>query len=129
MTDPLPTTPTRELEHESPQEELEREQREEGDDPETAARRALMEGLLEPRAMRYDELARQLDFDERADEWKARLWRLHNEGLVKVRWVGMTDPEPVEVRLTERGREWLARRSAGRSRMPPAPAGQPASQA
>ncbi|MFN2431655.1 MAG: hypothetical protein ABR599_02335 [Gemmatimonadota bacterium] len=108
MVDPRPTTPTPELEQESPQEELDREQREESDDPELSARTALLRGLSEPGWLRYDELGERLDIGESDEEWRRRLWRLHNEELVKVRWVGMTDPDPVEVRITDRGREWLA---------------------
>ena len=131
MSDPLPTSPTRELEHESLQQELHREQRAEEGDPELAVRTTLLSGLADPGWLRYDELAERMEFGDRAGEWKTRLWRLHNEGLVKVRWVGMTDPDPVEVKITARGREWLAELPApGPARMPPPPPeGEPASPA
>lgn len=117
MSDPLPTTPTRELDEESPQEALAREQPPQTVDPESQARATLLRGLARTGSLRFDELAKQLGVGEREDDWKARLWRLHNEDLVKVRWVGMTDPAPVEMRITDRGREWLATRdesAAGR---------------
>jgi hypothetical protein len=108
MSDPRPTTPTTELEQESPQERLEREKRPGAEELEETGVREILEGLGGAGALRNEELARQIGYAGDAEEWKRRLWRLHNEGHVKVRWVGLVDPDPVEVRLTDRGREWLA---------------------
>jgi hypothetical protein len=109
MVDPTPTAPTPELEQESLQGELDREQRPEPGDPDAAARTEVCRALPETGALRAGDLAKAVAFEGDAAEWKRRLWRLHNEGYVKVRWVGLADPDPVEARLTERGREWLER--------------------
>jgi hypothetical protein len=63
-------------------------------------------------SMPAEALAKAVAFPGDEDEWKRLLWRLHNEGYVKVRWVGLADPDPVEVRITERGRAWIAGSSA-----------------
>ncbi len=105
--DPRPTAPTPELEHESPQERLERERHPRRDDPEAAARLQICRALSETGTLRNEELTKAIGFEGDPAEWKRRLWRLHNEGFLKIRWVGMADPDPVEVRLTERGREIL----------------------
>lgn len=112
--DPRPTAPTPELEQESPQERLAREQRPERDDPEAHARDEVVRVLSRSGALRNDELAKAVAFAGDPEEWKRRLWSLHNEGYIKVRWVGLADPDPVEVRLTERGRELLGRSSESR---------------
>ncbi|MBA2564960.1 MAG: hypothetical protein H0V09_06005 [Gemmatimonadetes bacterium] len=109
--DPRPTTPTPDLEQESPQERLDREQRPDKDDSDAAYPARLLEALAEGDVLRSEELTKRLEFSGGPAEWKSRLWRLHNEGYLKVRWVGMSDPDPVEVRLAERGRAWLAARS------------------
>jgi hypothetical protein len=116
VSDPTPTAPSRELEEESPQERLDREQRPGHGDAESAARADLCRALQEAGALRNEELVKAAGYAGDPEEWKRRLWRLHNEGYVKVRWVGLANPDPVEVRLTDRGRELLARESG------PAPA-------
>jgi hypothetical protein len=109
--EPRPTAPTTELEQESNQERLDREQRpaqpQAGED--LAAR--ICRALAQPGAVRNEELEKAAAYAGDRAEWKRRLWRLHNEGLIKVRWVGLADPDPVEARLTAAGRDWLSRHS------------------
>ncbi len=111
--DPRPTPRAPELDHESPQEELDREQRPGNDDPEAELRGRVCGALAEAGSLRNDELVKALGYEGDPEEWKRRLWRLHNEGFVKVRWVGHANPDPVEVRLTPRGRSALEGSAAG----------------
>ena len=107
MTEPTSTAPTPELEQETPHEQLKR--REEAQGTPAAARGAdICRALLAAGTLRNEELAKAVGFGGSSEEWKQLLWRLHNEGYVKVRWVGLADPDPVEARLTERGRAWVA---------------------
>lgn len=106
--DPRPTTPTGELEQESPQERLDRERGPEADNPEVRASTRICEALRQAGALRHEALVKAVAYEGDPEEWKRRLWRLHNEGYVKVRWVGLADPDPVEVRLGQRGWELLS---------------------
>ena len=99
--DPTATAPTREPDQPSPQEQLRREV-EAGDARQPGL--DLFRALAEPGSLREDELRKAIGFQGNREEWKRLLWRLHNEGYVKVRWVGLADPDPVEVRITARGR-------------------------
>jgi hypothetical protein len=105
--EPRTTSPTPELEQESPQEQLQREQLPDRDDLEGRGRAEICAALRESGALRNDALVKAIGFEGDPEEWKRRLWRLHNEGYVKVRWVGLADPDPVEVRLGDRGWELL----------------------
>jgi hypothetical protein len=91
---------TTEPDQPSPQEELKGRQHEEGD---TRSDRRLLRALAGAGSLRDEELRKAIDFEGDRAEWKRRLWRLHNEGYVKVRWVGLADPDPVEARITGRG--------------------------
>ena len=118
--DPRPTAPTPELERESPQEELARERSPEPPAAVDAVLEEVCRALADAGALRNDELLEAIGFEGPPEEWKARLWRLHNEGYVKVRWVGLADPDPVEVRITRRGRAWLeASRATASGPAPP----------
>ena len=104
--DPTDTTPMTEPDRPSPPEELAQRQ-----DDEQGARsedRALLRFLAEHRSPRDEELRKAIDFQGDREAWKQLLWRLHNEGYVKVRWVGLADPDPVEARITERGLAGIA---------------------
>ena len=107
MPDPRPTTPTTEPDLPSQQETLAHEESLASPDPEADVRRQVLQTLGSDPVVRADELLKRLGHDTPPEDWKARLWRLHNEGLVKVRWVGLADPEPVELRITARGRSML----------------------
>ncbi len=61
-------------------------------------------------SMKDGQLTEAVGFTGDREEWKRLLWRLHNEGYIKVRWVGHADPDPAEARITPRGRAWIARR-------------------
>jgi hypothetical protein len=108
MADPRPTTPTPHLDEASRQEALAHETGLASGQPREDVRRQLLEALGSDGVLRTDELLKRLARESPPEDWKARLWRLHNEGVVKVRWVGLADPEPVEVRITERGKALLA---------------------
>lgn len=114
--DPRPTAPTRQLDEESPQEQLRREAYPSAGDPLEGTPGRILEALVETGTARNEDLTRATAFEEGPEAWKQVLWRLHNEGYVKVRWVGLADPDPVEVRLTDRGRAWLAERAAASAR-------------
>lgn len=60
-------------------------------------------------SMKDGQLTEAVGFTGDREEWKRLLWRLHNEGYIKVRWVGLADPDPAEARITPRGRAWIAR--------------------
>lgn len=113
MADPRPTTPTTQPDEPSRQETLARDEGLTSADPGGDVRRRLLRALGSDPVVRADELLKRLGHESPPEDWKTRLWRLHNEGLVKVRWVGLTDPEPVEVRITERGRERLVAEEEG----------------
>lgn len=115
---PKPTTPARELQGETPHEQLKRREQS-GADEATAPDAAICKALLKSGSLRNEDLAKTVGFQGSSEEWKRLLWRLHNEGYLKVRWVGLADPDPVEVRLTNRGRAWIKAEPAG-----PLPAGQ-----
>jgi hypothetical protein len=101
--DPKATAPTQELEQESPQEALDREQRPEKDEPGLRSGLQICRALRDSGALRNEELLELIGYEGDPEDWKRTLWRLHNEGFVKVRWVGLADPDPVEVRLADRG--------------------------
>ena len=113
MADPRPTAPTTQPDVASRQEALARDEGLTSADPGGDLRRQLLRALGGDPVVRADELLKRLGHESPPEDWKARLWRLHNEGLVKVRWVGLADPEPVEVRITERGRERLGAEPEG----------------
>ena len=97
--DPTATAPTTESDQPSPQEQLKRVQ----DQGDARSDRTLLRALADAGSLRGDELRKAIDFKGDHEEWKRLLWRHHNEGYVKVRWVGFADPDPVEARLTARG--------------------------
>ena len=117
--DPTATTPATEPDLPSPQEELARRQDDEKGAP--AEGRGLLRFLAEHRSPRDEELRKAIDFQGDGEAWKQLLWRLHNEGYVKVRWVGLADPDPVEARITERGLAAIAAPGDAGQRRPPIP--------
>jgi hypothetical protein len=71
-------------------------------------------------SLKDGQLTEAVGFTGHREEWKRLLWRLHNEGYIRVRWVGLADPDPAEARITPRGRAWIARSAEAQ---PPRPAG------
>ncbi len=100
--DPTSTAATHKPDQPTPQEQLKLHHPDAGD----ARQRGLdvFRALVGPGSLRDDELRKAIGFQGDREEWKRLLWRFHNEGYVKVRWVGLADPDPVEARITERGR-------------------------
>jgi hypothetical protein len=104
---PTPTAPTPEPEHEAPREHPRRDEAM-GGAGSTRPGAELCRALLDRGTLRSDELAKAVRFAGSHEEWKRLLWRLHNEGYLKVRWAGLAEPDPLEVKLTDRGRAWVA---------------------
>jgi hypothetical protein len=99
--DPTATAATRAPDHPSLQEPQGRREAEAGDVRHPGLN--LFRALAGPGSLRDDELRKAIGFQGDREEWKRLLWSLHNEGYVKVRWVGLADPDPVEARITARG--------------------------